>query len=130
MNPSHSKNLYAFWFAYAVNGALGLYFAKGVKTLHPPHFLLLVLLLGGLLLGLGFYAILKKGQGTEFKTSNLISFGAFQIVQGLLGFALCRFVFHLSLSASCAYSLGAAAGFLFYWILNSGLLVSSKSIAV
>src|SRR4030095_3424064 len=130
MNPSHSKNISAFWFAFAANAALGLYFAKGVKALHPPHFLLLGLLLGGLLLGLAFFAILKKGQGVESKSSNLIPFAAFQIVQGLLGFALCRFVFHLSLSASCAYPLGAAVGFLFYWILNSGLLVSSASMAL
>src|SRR5262245_49664102 len=118
MNQSHSKTVLAFWFSYLVNGALALYFAKGVKTLHPPQFLVLALLAGGLLLGFLFFAIFKKREGVESKASQLLSFGAFQLTQAILGFVLGHFVFNLSLISSCAYPLGAAAGFAIYWILS------------
>jgi len=71
------KTQILYGLAYLVNVGLALFFAKGVKTLHPSHFLVLALVAVGWGL-VGLFLILFRGK-------NPSGFFIYQIIKEPLG---------------------------------------------
>jgi len=117
---AYRKAHMAYALSYLIVLGLALFFAKGVKTLHPSHFLVLALAVLGLGTG-GLFTLI-------FRQRNPVAFVIFQIVQGAVGFALARFVFNLNLVESCAFPLGALLALLTMLVLLSEVSLASSSI--
>ncbi|MFO1519229.1 MAG: hypothetical protein U1F57_06165, partial [bacterium] len=123
-----NQNRAAYGIAYAVTLALTLYFAKGVKTIHPPHFLVLALALSGLALNGVFWAVFRKRADGEAKGPCSMPVLIFQILQGAVGFAVSHYVFNLDWMVSLAFPLGALTAFAVFFAILSGFGDSVRSI--
>lgn len=125
MNLKNSKKtLLVFLFTYLMNLGFACYFSKGVKMIYPSYLLVLILSLGGLSVGYLLSAFSKK---EEYRFSTFV-FAAFQIFQGLIGFAIAYFLFHLSFKESFIFPIGAMLSLLIWYVLSLDLSVSISSI--
>lgn len=126
MTLKNSKSLlFNFLFAYLVNLGFACYFSKGVKTLYPSYLLVLILALGGLAIGgaLSFLFVKKE----EAKSGCTI-YAIFQLIQGLLGFGLAYYLFHLPLKGSFVFPIATLINLLIWFFLSVELSVSLASI--
>ncbi len=125
MNLENSKkNLLVFLFTYLVNLGFACYFSKAVKTVYPSYLLVLILGIGGLFSGFLLSSFSKK---EESRLSTFV-FAAFQLFQGLIGFAIAYFLFHLSFKESFIFPIGATLGLLIWYVLSLDLSFSISSI--
>ena len=125
MNLKNSKKtILVFLLTYLMNLGFACYFSKGVKTIYPSYFLVLILALGGLSAGYLLSAFSKK---EAFRISTFV-FAAFQLFQGLIGFAIAYFLFHLSFKESFIFPVGAMLNLLIWYILSLDLSFSISSI--
>lgn len=125
MNLKNSKKtLLIFLFTYLMNLGFACYFSKGVKTIYPSYLLVLILSLGGLSISYLLSSFSKK----EENRFSMLVFALFQLFQGLIGFAIAYFLFHLSFKESFIFPIGAILSLLIWYVLSLDLSFSISSI--
>jgi hypothetical protein len=124
MMSSNSKTVQvSFWFTYLITLGLALFFAKGVTALHPPHFLAILLAASGLLL-CGIFLFISRNQ----KNSSFVLFAVFQVLQGVLGFAVSRYVFNLPVPGALLFPAGAVLSLFTYGAVAEDFAPSAASV--
>jgi hypothetical protein len=112
MTPANSKNsCIALAFAYAVNLALALYFAKSLTTLHSAYLLVLLLAGSGLALGAVFSFLAPKAAAGASLPKLLLAL-VFAAAQAAVAYALARYLFNLPWRSALAYPVGALIAWL------------------
>jgi hypothetical protein len=85
----------------------------------------LVILLAAASLGLcGIFLLVSRNQ----KESSFVLFAVFQVLQAVLGYAVSRYVFNLSVSGSLLFPAGAGLSLLAYGALAGGFISSTASV--